>query len=93
MIYQIGGLGIIIVYVFNALRPVNNQYTHIHIEILLIVHLFEHYNMFSVGGVTKCRLIKSQQLLFRYPSSFDFFILILSFGTNEILLPDGLKKS
>ena len=43
-----------------SLRSISNQYSHINIEILLIIdysHLI-YSNAFSVGGVTKCRLKK-----------------------------------
>ena len=53
-----------------------------------------YYNAFSVDGVTKYRLEKNlHHVCFWHRTSFDFYIVILSYGTNEIFLPDRLKKN
>ena len=55
---------------------------------------YTYYNAFSVGGVTKCHLKKKNlhHFCFWHPLSFDFYIVMISSGTNENFLPDRLKK-
>ena len=69
-----------------------SQYTSIHIEIVLNVCTFILQYFFSGWG-NKCRLKK---ICTTFDSGihplFDFYIDILSAGTNEFFLPNRLKK-
>ena len=70
-----------------------SQYTLIHIEIVLNVHTLILQHIFSGWGNKMSPEKNLHHFCFWHPPSFDFHIVILSSGTNEIFLPDRLKKN
>ena len=69
-----------------------SQYTPIHIEIVLNVHTFILQYIFSGWGNKMSPENIRHHFCIWHPPSFDFYIAMLSHGTNEIFLPDRLKK-
>ena len=73
----------------------SSQYTLIHIEIMLDVHAFILQYIFGGWGNEMSPEKNLHHFCLWHLPLFDFYIVILSPGTNEIGLPDRLieKKS
>ena len=59
---------------------------------MLNVHTFILQYIFSGCGNEMSPEKNLHHFCFWHPSSFDFYVVILSPGTNKIFLPDRLKK-
>ena len=64
-----------------------------HIEIVLNVYTFILQYIFSGWGNEMSPDKNLHHFCFSHQPSFDLYIVILSPGTNEIFLPDRLKKN
>ena len=70
----------------------SSQYTLIHVEIMLSVQALILQYIFSGWGNEMSPEKNLQHFCIWHSPLFDFYIVILSPGANEIFLPDRLNE-